>query len=262
MSRRSPPAITLVTPVRNRRDLLPATLESVLAQTREDFELIVWDDGSSDDSAAVARAVAGGDPRVRVVEARHQGLSGVLEAALAEARGEFLGWVDSDDLLLPRALETTAKVLEEQPGVGLVYSHYETIDLAGKVLRHGLRCEIPFSLERQLVDYMTFQFRLIRRSVYQEVGGIDKEFVRAQDHELCQRLAEAAGVVQVPEVLYQHRDHPQTISRMYTCEQIEYCRRATERALVRRGLADRLELSVTILPIFRLIPREPAPEPS
>ena len=209
----------------------------------------------------MAREIAGADPRVRVVEAAHQGLTGVLKAALSEARGEFLGWVDSDDLLLPRALEITAKVLEEQPDVGMVYSHHEIIDKSGKVLRHGLRCEIPFSLEGLLVDYMTFQFRLIRRSVYEAVGGIDTEFVRAQDYELCQRLAEVTRLVQVPEVLYQHRDHAQAISRLHTYEQIECCRKASEQAIVRRGLADQLELSVTLLPIFRLIRREGAKEP-
>lgn len=258
---KAPPAVTLVTPVYNRRELLPATLRSILAQTYEDFELIVWDDGSTDGSAKVARAVVGSDPRVRIVRQVNRGLSHVLKAALAEARGRYLGWVDSDDLLLPGALEATTRVLEAEPDVGLVYSHYEIIDLDGKVIRHGLRCEIPFSLERQLVDYMTFQFRLIRRSVYLAVGGIDPDFVRAQDHELCQRLAENTRVVQIPDVLYQHRDHPQTISRLHTCEQIEYCRRATEKALERRGLADQLELSVTILPIFRLIPRAAKPEP-
>jgi GT2 family glycosyltransferase len=139
----------------------------------------------------------------------------------------------------------------------MVYSHYEIIDTAGEVTGHGLRCEIPFSLERQLVDYMTFQFRLIRRTTYEAVGGVDPAYVRAQDYELCLRLAEAAEVAQIDDVLYHYRDHDRSISRLHTCEQIEYCRRASEAAIERRGLADRLELSVQILPIFRLVPREP-----
>jgi len=257
MSRRRPPAVTLVIPVYNRRDLVVATIESVLAQTRGDFELIVWDDGSTDDSLDLAHRAAGGDPRVRIVAGIHQGLSGVLRQALAEARGEYLGWVDSDDLLLPRGLELTSELLDQRPEVGLAYSHYEIIDLQGKVLSHGLRCEIPFSHERQLVDYMTFQFRLIRRSVYEAVGGVDSRFVRAQDYELCLRLAEKAEVAQVDEVLYHYRDHPRSISRVHTYEQIEFSRHASERAIKRRGLSDKFELSVTIVPFFRLVDRKP-----
>ncbi len=249
------PAITLVTPFYNRERYLGAAIASVLAQTRGDFELILWDDGSTDGSLDAARRYAARDPRLRVVAAPHRGQTAALKAALAQARGRYLGWVDSDDLLAPGALAATATVLDAEPEVGLVYTSYVTIDEAGRVTGHGLRCQIPYSPERLLLDFMIFHFRLIRRRVYEQVGGLDETFPRAQDYDLCLRLTEVAQVRHVPQVLYYFREHEGNVSNEQQIEQILCCKEAVARALVRRGLADTLELRVQFLSRFELRPK-------
>src|SRR2546422_9693139 len=104
--------ISLLMTLYNRERFVAPAIKSVLAQTRGDWELIVWDDGSSDRSAAVATEAAGTDPRVRIVRGEHQGLAKALNSAAALARGDYLGWVDCDDMLAPTALAETAAVLE------------------------------------------------------------------------------------------------------------------------------------------------------
>src|SRR5512141_3057696 len=104
------PLISIVILCHNRERFLAQAIESVLAQTYTDFELLVWDDGSTDGSVAIAQIYAQQDPRVRVVAAAHQGKTSARHASIAATRGEFLGWVDSDDWLAPTALAQTMTV--------------------------------------------------------------------------------------------------------------------------------------------------------
>jgi glycosyltransferase involved in cell wall biosynthesis len=97
---------------------ISAAIGSVLRQTFKDFELIVWDDGSTDDAAAVAERTANGHPRVRVVRVPRQGVAASLNAAARGTNGRYLGRVDSEDALAPTALERTVAALESQPNAG------------------------------------------------------------------------------------------------------------------------------------------------
>jgi cellulose synthase/poly-beta-1,6-N-acetylglucosamine synthase-like glycosyltransferase len=78
-----------------------------------------------------------------------------------------VGWVDSDDVLAPTALRETVAVFQAQPAVGLVYTNYQVIDEQGHIKYNGRACQIPYSPDRLLLDFMTFHFRLIRRSVFE-----------------------------------------------------------------------------------------------
>jgi glycosyltransferase involved in cell wall biosynthesis len=244
--------ISLIITVYNRERYLAEAIESVLAQTRRDFELLIIDDGSTDGSVAIARRYEVQDSRVRVVAATHQGLTKTLKSAIAQTQGVYLGWVDSDDLLAPTAIEETAAVLENQPHVGMVYTDYLVIDEHSTVKGLGKRCQIPYSKERLLVDFMTFHFRLIRREVYDFVGGIDLTFTVAPDYDLCLRLSEVTEIVQIKKPLYLYRNHRENVSHTKQFEQIQGTYLAIKKALERRGLADKLELEVQVQPKFVL----------
>ncbi len=245
-------AISIIMTVFNRERYLERAVESVLAQTRRDFELLIWDDGSTDRSVEIARDYAKLDDRVRVTAYEHRGRTPALKAAIAETSGDYLGWVDSNDLLAPTALEETAAVLDAEPDVGLVYTDYVVIDESGRARGYGRRCRIPYSRDRLLLDFMTFHFRLIRRSVFDRVGGIDESFECAEDYDLCLRLSEAAEVRHVKKPLYYYRSHRESVSHRMRVEQIQCARRAIARALERRGLADRFEVDVQIRGRFSL----------
>ncbi|MFP4104117.1 glycosyltransferase family 2 protein, partial [Coleofasciculus sp.] len=111
-------AISLVITTYNRERYLGAAIDSILAQTWGDFEVIVWDDGSTDGSVAIAQDYAKRDPRVRVIAAEHQGRGISLKCAIAQTTGSYIGWVDSDDRLAPTALAETVAILDTQPDVG------------------------------------------------------------------------------------------------------------------------------------------------
>src|SRR4051812_50014849 len=106
-----PPRISLVIPLYNRERYISAAIGSVRNQSREDFELIVWDDGSTDDSLAAARKAAGDDPRVRIVAGPHAGIVASVNSAAAQCRGANFGWIDRDDAIGQHALRGAPAVV-------------------------------------------------------------------------------------------------------------------------------------------------------
>nr|WP_242067171.1 glycosyltransferase [Leptolyngbya sp. FACHB-711] len=246
------PVVSVVMTVYNRELYLAKAIESVLSQTRKDFELLVWDDGSTDRSITIAQSYAKQDKRIRVILAEHQGQGQALKAAFAAARGIYIGQVDSDDFLAPTALEETAALLDVYPQVGLVYTDYVVIDEKGWILGEGERCQIPYSKDRLLIDFMIFHFRMIRRSAYEQVGGIDESFESIEDYELCLRLSEAAEIQHLKKALYYYRTHNDNLSLNKQVDQIFLSHTAIKQALQRRGLSDQFESHLHIIGKFSL----------
>lgn len=244
-------SISLVVTVYNRQSFLAATIESILAQTYGDFELVIWDDGSTDRSVSIAQQYAEKDDRIQVVLGQNQGVTAALKAAIALTHGPYLGWVDSDDLLAPTALSETIAVLISAPTVGMVYTHYHAMDGAGVDLGLGVRCQVPYSAEQLLVNFMTFHFRLLRRSVYDAVGGLDVGYERAEDYDLCLRLSEVTEIRCVPKPLYFYRQHSGNMTND-ELEQIRWSYQASVAALKRRGLAEKYAIEMRVVSQFLL----------
>ena len=244
-------SISLVVTVYNRQSFLAATIESILAQTYGDFELVIWDDGSTDRSVSIAQQYAEKDDRIQVVLGQNQGVTAALKAAIALTHGPYLGWVDSDDLLAPTALSETIAVLISAPTVGMVYTHYHVMDGAGVDLGLGVRCQVPYSAEQLLVNFMTFHFRLLRRSVYDAVGGLDVGYERAEDYDLCLRLSEVTEIRCVPKPLYFYRQHSGNMTND-ELEQIRWSYQASVAALKRRGLAEKYAIEMRVVSQFLL----------
>jgi glycosyltransferase involved in cell wall biosynthesis len=241
--------------VYNTRNYVESAVQSVLQQTYCDFDLVLWDDGSDDGSAAVLTRLEQSDTRVRVLGGHgdHRGIASSHAEAIAASAGEYIGWIDSDDLLAPTALAKTVAALDANPSAGMVYTDYFDMDEAGARTRLGQRCKTPYSKDRLLVDFMTFHFRLLRRSVFDAAGGIDLGSQSgAEDYDLCLRMSEQAEIVHVAEPLYFYRSQPTSFSRRQRFDQIQASEEAVRRALARRGLTGQYELTVQISSHFRL----------
>jgi glycosyltransferase involved in cell wall biosynthesis len=240
----TPKLVSLITTARNRERFLGEALDSVLAQKYPHWELILWDDGSDDRTPEIAREYASRDDRIKLTIAPPMGRSAALAAAHDLARGEFVGWLDSDDRLDPAALAVTVGILANREEVGAVYTQYRVIDEESRVRGMGSRCRIPFSPQRLLVDFMTFHFRLMRQSAFRQAGGIDLSFPAAIDYDLCLRLSEVTQFASVQLPLYDYRVHDRSISIGSKQLQTQYSKQAVENALHRRQLADRYYLHV------------------
>jgi len=119
------PRVSVVIPTFNRARLVGLTIDSVLAQTFRDFEIIVVDDGSTDDTAAL---LAGFGERVRVLRQPNQGMNPARNAGLAAARGEYVALLDSDDLWEPYKLALQVELLDRFPDAGFVFSEFSVME--------------------------------------------------------------------------------------------------------------------------------------
>lgn len=127
------PAVSIIVPTYNRRETILRSLESIRAQTFEDWEALVVDDGSTDDTAEL---VAGFDPRLRVIRQDNQGITGARNAGLRESKGDFIAFLDSDDEFLPHHLELLVGYLAAHPDRAFVSSEFWECFGADRIDKH------------------------------------------------------------------------------------------------------------------------------
>ena len=136
-----PPKVSIIIPAYNRAHLIGATLRSALRQTYRDYEIVVIDDGSTDDTESVIRAIA---PDARYISQANVGIPEVLNVCVRAAAGEYIAFLGSDDALAPKALEKQAAVLDANPNVGIVHGQAWLMDEQGR-LTHLQRFPIATS---------------------------------------------------------------------------------------------------------------------
>lgn len=225
--------VTAAIPTHNRGALVVEAVESVLAQTYRDFELVVIDNGSTDDTSERLQPYL---DRIRYVRQDNRGRAGSRNRALAEARGEYIAFLDSDDLWLPDRLERQVPVLEGSPEVALVHGHVEVIDAAGQLLEQetadhrklwSSANRAPATYEGYAEECRCFTSTvLVRRRVLEELGGYDEE-VGLEDLDLYLRIArrhEIAFLEGLPFARYRFHG-AQTSNRELTLGHIDVCRK-------------------------------------
>jgi glycosyltransferase involved in cell wall biosynthesis len=197
--------ISVIIPVYNGEKTIFKTIESVLNQTFTNFELIVIDDGSQDSTLKVIDEIS--DPRMKVFSYPNAGVSASRNRGLAKATGEFISFLDADDLWTPDKLEAQFKALEENPQAAVAYSWSDWIDESGQFLRPGGHITVNGNAYTKLLlrDFVESGSNpLIRRRALAKVGGFDESLVHGEDWDLWLRLAACYEFVTVPssQILY------------------------------------------------------------
>jgi GT2 family glycosyltransferase len=201
------PQFSIVTPVyAPPLDVLADTIASVLAQDHADWEWILVDDASPDDEVRTTIAeVASQDSRVRLVERATNGhIVAASNDAVDEARGEFLVFLDHDDLLTPDALAEMARAIAADPEADYLYSDEDKVGDDGELF--GRFSKPAWSPERLRGQMYTSHLSVMRTSLVREVGAFREGYDGSQDHDLALRVSERARkVVHVAKVLYHWR---------------------------------------------------------
>ncbi len=204
------PLVTIVTPSYNQARFLEATLRSVLEQDYPRIEYLVVDGASTDGSVEIIRRYA--DRLAWWVSEKDSGQSEAINKGLRRARGEFVGWLNSDDIYLPGAVSAAVRVFQSHPQAGLVYGDALAIDTDGK----------PFNLMRArqytLMDLMAFQIicqpaAFMRRSVLEDVNYLDPAYQLLMDNLLWMCMAQKAPIVYAPQTWAAARYHDQAKNR-------------------------------------------------
>ena len=225
MARHENPKVSVIVATHNRADLLPRAVDSVLAQTYGDYEIVIVDDCSSDDTSAVIAEFS--DQRIRSFRHdRNRGQSAAINTGIAHARGEYIGFLDDDDEWLPGKLEGQVALLDSaSPRVALVYGWTDRVDDSNGRLMSGYRNTIEgdiFESTLALSIPGPTGVWLVRSSVVREVGGMDGSVLRHNDIDLISRIAKRYHAAVLREVVarahYAHshermgEDNPKNLS--------------------------------------------------
>src|SRR5215217_8078129 len=206
------PLVSVVIPCYNQAHFLGEAIESVLVQSHPNFEVVVIDDGSTDDTSEVAARY----PGVCLVRQENQGLSGARNAGLARSEGEYVVFLDADDRLLPEALETHLEHLE---------AHSECAFVSGpcrRITADGSPLPTPPRLHVEGDHYLVLLHRcyiwppavvMYRRAILETVGGFDTSLSPAADHEMYLRIARKFPVCSHEKLVAEYRQHGASMQR-------------------------------------------------
>jgi CMP-N-acetylneuraminic acid synthetase len=208
------PRVTVYVPSESYGRYLEQALESVARQSLDAWELLVLDDGSVDQTAAVAEAFRARFPdRVRVIRNEQpRGLRACANAALEHARGEFVLRLDADDWLDESALLVLVDFLDRHPEVGLVFPNWTYVDEEGRVL--GVERRLQVGRGVGLLDLPAHgACSLVRTRLLKAIGGYDLDLPTQDGHELWLKTLARHGVASVETSLFFYRQHPASLSR-------------------------------------------------
>ena len=205
------PLVSVIIPTYNRAAFLAEAVETVLAQTFTDYELLIVDDGSTDRTAAVVGGIA--DPRVNLISLPHSGSPArARNAGIARARGHWVAFLDSDDLWDSSKLDDQLAALTARPDCRWCLTAGRPVDETGAPILAGSKIRLPpegWILEpllRRRVGVNTSSM-LVDRALLLEVGGFDETFLVHEDYDLKVRLALRSPVARVAEPRVRKRLH-------------------------------------------------------
>lgn len=196
----STPVVSIIMPAFNADRFIAETIRSVRTQTFDAWELLVVDDGSTDGTAQVVETFSK-DLRIRLLRQKNAGVAAARNSALKNARGEWVAFLDADDVWCPEKLAEQVKAVERQPQANLVFTNYYLWDGERDLELRFKSGKFPAcDFERRLIFYNLFGMSsvLLRRDALERVGEFDQQVAPAEDWDLWLRLADdglrAAGV--------------------------------------------------------------------
>jgi GT2 family glycosyltransferase len=235
------PLVSIILPTHNRAAFLRQAVDSVLAQTFPGWELIIIDDGSTDETRQYLRCLA--DDRVQVIESDHCGLPARLRnVGVRRAKGRYIAFLDSDDVWAKTKLEVQLADLERKPAARWSYTYYDRIDDHGdpRPVPKGFKlgaCEgWIFEQLVTLAAKVTMPTVVVERTLLDEAGGFDETLRFSEDYELWLRLARRSPVSVVTRPLAAVRDHAGNTSRAHGAKPLEFWVLVYDRLLGDPGL--------------------------
>lgn len=211
--RSSGPVVSVVMPVFNRAITLLAAIASVQAQTLENWELVVVDDGSTDGTAEVVQEVARHDPRIILVRGEHAGVSRARNIGASHASGLYLAWLDSDNTWTPHFLRTAVAAMHAG-GIRVAYAQSELVSRSGRQYRALAAGADHFEVR----NHVDLNVLVAERSLVEAVGGFDEHLRRTVDYDLAWRLSRHAQLEHLPFVGVVYDDEGQDEDRITTTE--------------------------------------------
>ena len=209
------PQITVVVPAYNSMQYLPATLKSVFQQTYADFEIIVVNDGSTDNTEEYVLSLK--DARLKLVVQDNQGLAAARNTGIAHATGEYIAFLDADDLWESTKLEKQLRLFQENPEAGLVYTWVAYIDEQGHQTGRIFKDCAEGRIWRELTIFNIVRcgsVPMVRRACFETCGTFDRSLDSAvEDWDMWLRIAHSYDFLAVKEPLVYYRQRETSCSK-------------------------------------------------
>ena len=231
----STPAVSIYIPAYNAAETIEQAIDSALAQTFRDFEIVVCNDGSTDRTRAILDEKYGHHPKIKLIHQENAGIGAASNAAISAATGMYILHLDADDVLEQTAIEVLLPELEARPEHGCVYGSYYRFESNLEERTEGW--SVPnFNRIRMLYGMMVHPPRLFRKREWSRVGGFDTSMANAVDYDFYLRLSAISKLHHVDTMLYNYRIHAASTSHAYASTQKENTRQLQERHLRSLGL--------------------------
>jgi len=249
----SSPAISVVAAAYNAQRYLAEMIDSFLAQTFTDFELIIVDDGSTDSTAEILRSYAQRDARVKPLFIEHTGIVGAANAGIEAARSDLIARADADDISMPQRLEKQLAYMREHPECVALGSRMILIEPYGSPL-----CVTDHKLTHEEIDagllrgggwVLPQPVVMLRRDAVIRVGMYRKKYEWSEDLDLFLRLAEVGKVANLPDALVKYRIHPNSTNFTRRELQLALKRELVTEAYARRGLTMPTDMEFKMRPM-------------
>ena len=199
------PLVSIITPSFNQARYLEATIKSVFSQDYAGIEYMVVDGGSNDGSVDVIKKY---ENRIAWwVSEKDKGQTDAINKGFAQAQGEILAWINSDDTYEPGAVSAAVKYLQEHPEVGMVYGGCNFINESGRVIGKFGAAQTNYRLLRQGYVHIPQQTMFFRADLWKQVGPLDPSFYFAMDYDLWTRIAARSEIKYVPQTWANFRLH-------------------------------------------------------
>ena len=210
------PIVSVIIPVYNGERYLSKTIESVIAQTELNWELIAVNDGSTDNSLKILDEYAKRIPdRIKVISVKNGGVSRARNTAVAAARGLYVAFLDQDDLWAPRKLESQVEMFTRDKTLGISYTNVTVIDEKGSVLRENV-LKSGEKHKGNIFEYLIFDnfigisTVMLKKELFVEIGGFDQRFSLAEDYDFLLKVTQKLSVDYIDEPLLLYREHDES----------------------------------------------------
>ncbi len=210
------PTVSVVIPLYNSEKTIQSSIDSVLNQTFSDFELIIINDGSTDQSLDIVKAFQ--DKRLHILSFQNSGAAAARNRGIANAKGHYIAFLDADDLWTPDKLIDQVSAFKKNPDTGLVYSWSDYIDKNGNSICPGKRVITSDDIEETYGKLLISNFLengstpLIPKSILDDVGYFNEALNSSQDLDLYLRIAAKYNFIAVPKVQVYYRITPNSIT--------------------------------------------------
>jgi len=198
--------ISIITPTFNRFDFIRDAIESVLTQTISNWELLIIDDGSTDDTKTVVASYLS-DPRINYFFQDNQGQATARNNGLMHSKGQYICFLDSDNLWKPKKLEIQYESMVSNNNIDVVYGDGETINESGEVISTANMKRYSGNITEQLLrdNFVSFNTAMVRTACIKGIGGFDNSVRFGDDYDLWLRLSAESRFLYIPEVFEQYR---------------------------------------------------------